>query len=71
LRIFFEICGLYKGKGLVVDTTLYAPMLTYIADQSEAATKQASGFLKLAFENGVGLPKDFPLHTIKKFDKEF
>jgi hypothetical protein len=69
--IFFEICGLYKGKALTIDVSLYHHMLAYISEQSEAVHKQASGFLKLSFENEVGLLFEFSFKLIEKFDYVF
>jgi len=63
LRIFLGICGLYKRGMLTVAPDLYDPMFDYLANVKAVTQKQALGFLRLIFNNNVGLTK-CPLKNI-------
>jgi hypothetical protein len=71
LRIFLGICGLYKGKPLDIDLNLYQPMLEHIATKAEITSKQANGFMRLSFQNCVGLSSSSLLKILLKFDHRF
>ncbi len=55
LRIFLGICGLYKRGILTVAPDLYDDMFDYLANVKTVTQKQALGFLRLIFNNNIGL----------------
>jgi hypothetical protein len=68
LRMFLGVCGLYKGGPFRISSELYEPMFHYLATEEAVTHKQALGFLKLLYQNSIGLTS-CPLNNIIDFDR--